>query len=114
MTFTIYTKYWDEFYGEYQDNPYKKLLTNERKIKLFYDEKWYDFIIKEVKEDSDKKSFSYTCKDLFINELSKSGFNIQLDAELENNMGNVEYLAEKILEESDWQLKTSETLKQTK
>ena len=114
LTFTIYTKYWDDFYGEYQDNPYKKLLTNERKIKLFYDEKWYDFIIKEVKEDSDKKSFSYTCKDLFINELSKSGFNIQLDAELENNMGNVEYLAEKILEESDWQLKTSETLKQTK
>jgi hypothetical protein len=44
---------------------------------------------------------------LFINELSKSGFNLELNAELENNMGNINTLAEVILEESDWKLKDS-------
>jgi hypothetical protein len=58
------------------------LTVNERKVKLRYGElgtedcKWYDFIIKDVKENSDNKTFQYTCKDLFINELSKSGFSV--------------------------------------
>jgi hypothetical protein len=34
--------------------------------------------------------------------LSKTGFELEFDNELENNMGSVEYLAEKILEGSDW------------
>jgi hypothetical protein len=38
---------------------------------------------------------------LFVNELSKSGFNLEFNAELENNTGNVEKLASYILDESD-------------
>ena len=49
-----------------------------------------------------------------MNELSKSGFNLEFDQKLENNMGNIETLAERVLEESDWQLRPSgEVLKQT-
>jgi hypothetical protein len=39
---------------------------------------------------------------------------LEFDQELENNMGNIETLAERILDESDWQLRPSgEILKQT-
>ena len=108
LSFNMYSRYYDEEAGDFYDNPFRKLLVNERKLKLRYgalntvDCKWYDFVIKDIKENSENKTFSYTCKDLFINELSKTGFNLVLDPELENNMGNITYLADKILEESDW------------
>ena len=117
----MYSKYYDEGSGQFFDNPFLKLLVNERKVKLRYgtlgssDCKWYDFIVKDVKENSENKTFSYTCKDLFINELSKSGFNLVLDTELENNMGNITYLANQVLKESDWQLgEENDVISQTK
>ena len=61
-----------------------------------------DFVIKNISEDSSTKAFTYTCKDLFVNELSKTGFELEFDNELGNNMGNLPTLAEKILEGSDW------------
>ena len=121
LTFSLYSKYWDEEAEEFYDNPFLKLLVNERKIKLRYgaigmtDCKWYDLIIKNVQENSESKIFNYTAKDQFVNELSKSGFDLVLDAELENNMGNITTLAETILDGSDWKLgKNSDTLTQTR
>lgn len=121
FTFDIYSKYYDSDSGSFYDNPFIGLLVNERKLKLRYgklgapDCRWYDFVVKDVKENSDSKTFSYTCKDLFVNELSKTGFGIVLDPELENNMGNITYLAEKVLEESDWELADgSDIITQTK
>lgn len=129
LTFSMYYKYYDEEEDEIVVNPYNKLLTNERKIKLRYgppvdsdipdseapDTKWYDFVIKDVQENSENNTFTYTCKDLYINELSKSGFSIQLDAELENNTGTVTELAEKILEGSDWSVsEVNDNLRQYK
>jgi hypothetical protein len=61
-----------------------------------------------VSENSESKAFTYTCKDQFINELSKTGFNIELDNELENNLDTVEGLAKTILEDSDWKVVESE------
>jgi hypothetical protein len=53
--------------GEKVYNPYINYLTNERKLKLKKEEsdgtvKWYDFVIKDVKESSDSRAFNYTCK----------------------------------------------------
>lgn len=110
LTFSMYSKYWDEDAEDFFDNPFLKLLVNERKIKLRYgaqdapDCKWYDLIIKNVQENSESKVFSYTAKDQFVNELSKSGFDLVLDAELENNMGNITTLARTVLDGSDWEL----------
>ena len=120
LTFSLYSKYWDEDNEEFYDNPFLKLLVNERKIKLRYGApgpncKWYDLIIKNVQENSETKTFMYTAKDMFINELSKSGFDIELDPELENNMGNITKLADTVLEGSDWKLgEGSSELVQTK
>ena len=121
LSFSMYSKYWDEDAEQFYDNPFLKLLVNERKVKVRYgalgsaDCKWYDLIIKNVQENSETKTFDYTAKDMFVNELSKSGFEIVLDAELENNMGNITKLAEVVLDGSDWELGDgSSILTQTK
>jgi hypothetical protein len=126
LTFDMYYKYWDDDVQDFVYNPFISYLTNERKVKLrlgpvatSVDDnrcEWFDFIIKNVQEKSDTKVFSYTCKDLFVNELSKTGFELELDNELENNMGTVDILAREILKGSDWQLDETNTqvLKQYK
>ena len=120
LTFNMYSHYYEEKDNEYYINPFIGLLVNERKVKVRYGElgaegtKWYDLVIKNIQENSETKTYSYTAKDQFVNELSKSGFNLEFDQKLENNMGNIETLAERVLEESDWQLRPSgEVLKQT-
>ena len=85
-------------------NPFLNLLVNERKIKVFWKDEWYDFVIKNCQEDSSGKCITYTCTDVFINELSKNGFSIVLDDELENNCGTVLELAETVLDGTDWKL----------
>ena len=72
FTFTMYYSYVSNDTGEIEYNPYVPLLINERKIKVFWRDQWYDFVIKDMKKSSDKKTITYTCKDLFINELSKN------------------------------------------
>ena len=120
LTFDMYSHYYDTTDDEYYVNPFIKLLVNERKVKIRYgelgaeDTKWYDLVIKNIQENSETKTYTYTAKDQFVNELSKSGFNLEFDQELENNMGNIETLAKRVLDESDWQLRPSnEILKQT-
>lgn len=85
-------------------NPFLSLLINERKVKVFWKGDWYDLIIKNCQENSSEKSITYTCTDVYINELSKNGFSIVLDDELENNCGTVTELAETVLEGTDWKL----------
>jgi hypothetical protein len=110
FTFNMYSHYWDEESESMVSNPFLKFLINERKIKVregAYGEnaKWYDLIIKDIEENSETKVFTYTAKDMFVNELSKSGFNLEFDTELDNNTGTVIKLGEKILAESDWSIK---------
>jgi hypothetical protein len=109
LTFSVYSQYYDEETGDFVDNPFVKMLVNERKIKirdgLPGSCKWYDLIIKNIQEDSESKTFSYTAKDQFVNELSKTGFDLEFAPELENNTGTVVQLGERILEDSDWKVK---------
>lgn len=116
LTFTMYYQYYDNETGELVHNPFVEYLTNERKVKLSIgagaDKKWYDFVVKHSQQNSDSKTFTFTCKDRFINELSKSGFELEFDNELENNMGTVDYLAKEILKGSDWELAEVNNLKQ--
>jgi hypothetical protein len=56
LSFSLYANYYDQETESFVTNPYLKLLTNERKIKLCQiknkKKHWYDFIIKEISEDS--------------------------------------------------------------
>ena len=102
FTFKMYYTYTDNETGEKYENPYCKYLINERKVKVFWKDKWYDMVIKKCQEDTSKKSITYTCKDLFINELSKQGYSLEFNTDLMNNIGTASELAEKVLEGSTW------------
>lgn len=110
LTFSLYYKYYDEETGERYDNPFVRYLVNERKIKLRHGAhndpncKWYDMVIKSITEDSENKKFVYTAKSLFVNELSKSGFDLEFNPKLENSTGTITFLAKEILKESDWKV----------
>ena len=103
-TFTFKMRYVYNDHGEEKKNPFLSLLVNERKIKVFWKNEWYDLVIKDCQENSSDKSITYTCKDLFINELSKNGFNLEFDTELMNNTGSAQELAAAVLEGTDWQV----------
>lgn len=104
LDFLMYTRYWDNEARNFVDNPFIKLMCNERVVKLKYEGKWHDFIIKQIVESSDKKSYTYTAKDRFVQELGKTGFEIELDTELENNQGTNIELAAKVLAGTDWEV----------
>jgi len=78
----MYHFYIDELTGEKFKNPFLPLLINERKVKVFWKNKWYDLVIKNIDEDSTGKGIVYTCEDLFITELSKNGYNLSFTSEL--------------------------------
>ena len=85
-------------------NPFIPYLSNERKVKLLWKNQWYDLVIKNCQEDSSGRSIIYTCTDAYINELSKTGFDLVFSTEKQNNQGTVIELGERILEGSDWEI----------
>lgn len=116
FTFKMFYIYRDEQTGEKRQNPFLNLLVNERKVKVFWKNKWYDLVVKNAQEDSSGKSITYTCKDLFITELSKNGYNLEFDNELENNQGSIIELGKRIVEGTDWKVdeENCEFIKQEK
>ena len=118
FTFDMYMTYKENFVKDGEDktftNPFLALLVNERKVKVLWKEKWYDFIIKQCAEDSVSKKITYTCKDLYVNELSKNGYDLEFDSELNNNYGTAQELVEATLKDTEWQLKDTENILQKK
>ena len=51
LTFQMIGKYFDSEKGDYVDNPFIGEVYAERKIKLYYKNKWIEFYVKQVKED---------------------------------------------------------------
>ena len=108
LSFSLRYKYFDPYIGnEDVINPFAALLVNERKVKLHYDNQWYEFVVKEHSESSDGLEWTYTCTDAFVLELSKNGYNITFDTELNNNQGTARELAKETLKDTDWQVGTT-------
>ena len=112
LSFSLVYNYVDTVTGECINNPYIKLITNETKIKVFWKDKWYDLLVKNIKEDSSSHVFIYTCEDAFITELGRTGFNLEFADSLQNNIGTAGELAQKVLEGSDWKYGGSDTIYQ--
>lgn len=91
LTFQMPTKYFDSEKGEYVKNELLEDLYNERKLKLHYDGKWYEFYIKSIQEDKQYKSImkTITCTDSFIDELSRTGYEIEFSPDLNNSVEEV-------------------------
>lgn len=102
LTFSLKYKYYDDLVGDFVVNPFERFLVNERKIKLFYKDEWHDFVIKEREEESEEYTFTYTCTDLFVQELAKNGYGVTFNTDLNNNQGTVTELAARTLANTDW------------
>jgi hypothetical protein len=94
--------YYDDESGQKVSNPFVGMVKNETKLKLKHKGKWHDYIVKNIVEDTKTHTCVYSAEDLFVNELSKNGFDVTLDREAENNIGTNKKLAETVLEGTDW------------
>lgn len=102
LSFKMYKKYIDSETGEEITNPFMRYLINERKVKLYYENKWYDFIIKRVVETSSNYLYQFELEDALVQELSKNGFGVTFDPSMNNNYGTAKKLAEDTLKDTDW------------
>lgn len=104
LTFQLPDKWYDSERGEYVRNEFVEQLFNEKKVKLYYINEWYEFYIKNVQDAKQFKSYmkTYTCSDAFIDELSRNGYGITFDEELYNNVEEIGTFTEEILEDSIW------------
>ena len=94
-----------DYTGKY-NNPFLPYLINERVIKVKWEDDWYDFVIKNIQEDSAAKSYTFQCESWLVQELSKQGFNLEFDEKLQNNQDTIDILAQDILKDTAWQLGT--------
>ena len=124
LTFSMLYEYINN--GKKEKNPFFELLSNETKLKLRNgeayspfdsngkiitnnnnldtDKRWSDFIVKTIDKDSTTHVANIVAKELHVNELSKNGWSVTLNTELENNYGTVTELAEKVLKGSNWEV----------
>ena len=116
LTFYMYYDYIDNYSGEKVKNPFISFLVNERKIKVFWEngknDGWYDLVVKSVVEDTAKHTFTYTCEDMYLTELSRTGFELEFQTELQNNIGTAKDLVEATLKNTDWQYLEGDTIYQ--
>lgn len=104
LIFSMPDKWYDSKLGDYVYNEFIDQMYNERKVKFFYKNKWYEFYIKSISEAKNFKSYmkTYTCNDAFIDELSRNGYGLTFDEELYNNVEEIGTFTEEILEDSIW------------
>lgn len=108
LSFDMVDSYFDSQRGKFVKNDFIDDLFAEQKIKLYYKNKWYEFYIKSVQEkgmkDKDTQSYlkTYTCRDAFIDELSRNGYGLTFDEELYNNVEEIGVFSEEILDDSVW------------
>ena len=102
FSFKMYYQFIDTITGEKVNNPFIAEIVNESKVKLKYNNKWFDLLVKNISKDSSGKSCTYQLTSQYVQELSKNGFDLTLDTQLMNNMGTVEELGRRVLENTDW------------
>jgi hypothetical protein len=66
LSFKMYKHFIDNATGEKVTNKFSDWLISERKVKLFYEEKWFDFIIKDINENSSNYLYTYSLEDALV------------------------------------------------
>lgn len=104
LTFQMPDKWFDSEKGDFVRNEFLDLAQNERKVKLYYKNEWYEFFIKNVKMNKKFKSYMYdfTCTDAYIDELARNGYDITFNTDLSNNVEEIGVFTEEIIDGSQW------------
>lgn len=105
LTFQMLESFFDSRKGKMVKNEFIDELFAERKIKLFYKKKWFEFYIKNVKEEKKHNSVlkTFSCEDSYIDELARNGYGITFDEELYNSVEEIGTFTEEVLEDSIWE-----------
>ena len=107
LTFKMPQYYFDENKGEYVYNSIIDHLINKSKIEVVKSNKSFLMVINEIQEEEKDNTISYTysCIDAYIEELSKNGYGIFFSDEVEdhNGLGTIHEFAEKIIKDTDWE-----------
>ena len=135
LTFEIPVKYDDNLTGKQISNPLINQVIDQSKLKLWRDERWwnpfkgegtfdektgcvtyeggweqgrwYEFIVTNRSQKHSKRRliYTYSCDSLFMNELSRTGYDLEFvpdtDIMSANGMGTAHELAERIVEGTD-------------
>lgn len=137
LSFSLDAKYFDEDAGALVDNELVKYLTNKCKIEVRREnleyrkenkpyakkkdilkgqETVYDtyFMVVNDKEDKDDKgviSYTYSCTDAYVEELSKTGYEIQFsdDIEVGNGLGTIHDFSKQVAAGTDWVYREDKT-----
>jgi hypothetical protein len=116
LTFDAPKYYQDIFSETKKKNEYLDLLYDKAKLKLFYEDEWYDFVINKRTEKKTKGYiiYSFEANDLSVEELSKTGFTLNLtdseDTIEYSGLGTVEELTDRILVGTDWKFNKELTI----
>ena len=104
LTFQMPDKWFDSEKGDFVRNEFLDLAQNERKVKLYYKNEWYEFFIKNIKMNKKFKSYMYdfTCTDAYIDELARNGYDITFNTDLSNNVEEIGVFTEEIIDGSQW------------
>lgn len=107
LSFQMPDGYFDSKLGEFIHNEFVDNLYNEKKVKLFYDDEWYEFYVKSISDEKHLNNYmkTYNCTDAFIEELSRNGYGITFDEELYNNVEEIGTFTKEILDGSIWEYK---------
>ena len=114
LTFELPKYYFDENTGEKVFNELTDLLVNKCKILLRFPDEGEDYylVINERADEEKDGQFKYTysCNDAFIEELSKTGYGLVFDDDVEGNgLADIHQLAGEILKDTDWSYDREQT-----
>lgn len=104
LTFQMPIRFFNSEVGDYVQNELIENLFNEQKIKLKFKNQWYEMVVKSINEKKNFKSVmkDFTCADGFIDELSRTGYDIYLDPEANNSVNEIHDFMDETLENSIW------------
>ena len=102
LSFSIPRYSFDEDTGFNSLNPLVELVVNKSYLELIFNEgleneKVYFFVVneREDRDEDDVISYSYSCSDAYIEELSKTGYGLNFSNEVDGNgFGTIHELAE--------------------
>ena len=107
LTFQMPTKFFNSEIGDYVQNELIENLFNEQKIELNFEDEWYELTIKNISEQKTNRTImkNYTCSDSYIDELSRTGYEIYLNPEANNSVNEINNFMEETLQNSIWEYK---------
>lgn len=117
LSFSIPRYSFDEDTGSNSLNPLVELVVNKSYLELIFNEgleneKVYFFVVneREDRDEDDVISYSYSCSDAYIEELSKTGYGLNFSNEVDGNgFGTIHELAEQVVKGTDWKYEKEKT-----